>query len=264
MKPDESVLNQFGLKGKAVFLPGGEERTFRVGDVILKHLYNDTLEYALLIADYYSQIKEDGFRIPRLIKTLDGKWVTEDRWSAWTFLEGNHDYKPHIKETIIAIGKFHEAIKDMPKPLFLETVNSPYLRADKMAWGDKPNSIHPDVRKMVEDLYAIRTPVIGLDDQLIHGDLNPSNILVHKTLPPAIIDIAPYWRPAEFALAIYAYWIGPWRDDEELLQHFTNIKEFDQMLVRAGIRMLLIMSEFNKINDLGKYKRATEIILKRF
>jgi hypothetical protein len=36
------------------------------------------------------------------------------------------------------------------------------------------------------------------------------------------------------------------------------------MLVRAGIRMLLIMSEFNKINDLEKYRRATEIILKRF
>ncbi len=82
-------------------------------------------------------------------------------------------------------------------------------------------------------------------------------------MPPGIIDIAPYWRPPEFALAVYAYWIAAWRDEEELLEHFQDIKEFDQMLVRAGIRMLLIMSEFNKIHELEKYKKATEIILKR-
>ena len=35
------------------------------------------------------------------------------------------------------------------------------------------------------------------------------------------------------------------------------------MLVRAGIRMLLIMSEFDKVHELDKYKKATRIILKR-
>lgn len=264
MKPDLSVLKQFNLKGNIIPLPGKEEGTCRVGNVVLKHLYSDTLEYSLLIADCFSKIKEEGFRVSKPIPTVDGKWVTTDRWSAWTFLEGNHDYKSHIQKSISTILAFHKALKNMPKPEFLEKIDSPYIKADKYAWAQKPTSIRPELKEMINVLYEIRKPIEGLENQLIHGDLNPNNILVSDTLPPAIIDIAPYWRPVEFALAVYAYWIGPWRDDKEVLNYFSDIKEFDQMLVRAGIRMLLIMSEFNKINDLEKYKRATEIILERF
>jgi len=264
MKPDLNVLKQFGIDGEIIFLPGGEERTYRVGNIVLKHLYKDTLEYSLQISEWFSKIKEDGFRIPRPILTIDGKWVTENRWSAWTFLEGNHDYNDHIKKTIDAIIAFHKALKGLPKPKFLEIVDSPYIKADKYAWENIPNQIHSDVKEMVQKLYKVRKSVDGLENQLIHGDLNPDNILISDTLPPAIIDIAPYWRPVEFALAVYAYWIGPWRDDKEVLKYFSEVKEFNQMLVRAGIRMLLIMSEFNKINDLEKYKKATNIILGRF
>lgn len=264
MKPDLNVLKQFGIDGEITFLPGGEERTYRVGNVVLKHLYKDTLEYSLLISNLFSNIKENEFRVPRPIQTFDGKWVTNDRWSAWTFVKGNHNYKDHIKETVDAIIAFHKSLKGLPKPDFLDTVDSPYIKADKYAWGDIPNQIHPDVKEMVQKLYKVRKSIGGLKNQLIHGDLNPNNILVSDTLPPAIIDIAPYWRPVEFALAVYAYWIGPWRDDKEVLKYFSEVEEFNQMLVRAGIRMLLIMSEFNKINDLEKYKKATEIILERF
>ena len=33
----------------------------------------------------------------------------------------------------------------------------------------------------------------------MHGDLT-GNVLFHPTLPPAIIDFAPYWRPTEYAI----------------------------------------------------------------
>jgi len=37
--------------------------------------------------------------------------------------------------------------------------------------------------------------------QLIHGDLT-GNVLFAEHLPPAIIDLSPYWRPTSFASAI--------------------------------------------------------------
>ncbi len=30
--------------------------------------------------------------------------------------------------------------------------------------------------------------------QLVHGDLT-GNLLFHTSLPPAVIDLSPYWRP---------------------------------------------------------------------
>ena len=112
MKPDLNVLKQFGIDGEIIFLPGGEERTYRVGNIVLKHLYKDTLEYSLQISEWFSKIKEDGFRIPRPILTIDGKWVTENRWSAWTFLEGNHDYNDHIKKTGVSDDVISRDLKE--------------------------------------------------------------------------------------------------------------------------------------------------------
>jgi hypothetical protein len=208
----------------------------------------------------FANIKEKGFRISRPLYTNDGKFITPEGWSAWTFLEGNHIYNNHIPESINAIISFHESIKDIPKPGFLDEDNSPYAKADKYSWGEIPTSIEDQVRDLVELLYSVRKPVVGLQNQLIHGDLNPDNILLAPKQLPAIIDIAPYWRPPEFALAIYAYWIAAYTNNPPLLKYFSGINEFNQMLVRAGIRMLLIMSEFHKIHELERYRKATKII----
>lgn len=37
--------------------------------------------------------------------------------------------------------------------------------------------------------------------QLVHGDLG-GNILFHPQLPPAVIDVSPFWRPKRYADAI--------------------------------------------------------------
>lgn len=261
-KPDKQVMADFNIEGVPFVLPGGEGRTFRVNGFVLKHINKDARDCTNWISDLFCGIKENNFRVPRPVLTKDGHWITKGGWTAWTFLEGNHEYKNYIKESVQAITAFHQAISDVPKPLFINSENSPYSRADRHAWGEKPKRIDPLLKDKVEMLYKLRRPIKELQDQLIHGDLNPENILFTPNLPPAIIDIALYWRPLEFALAVYAYWIGPWRNDLLVLKNFISIKEFDQMLVRAAIRMLLIMSEFKWVKELDKYLTATAIVEK--
>jgi hypothetical protein len=116
----------------------------------------------------------------------------------------------------------------------------------------------------VDRLYALRRPVGGLTDQLVHGDLNPENILVAPGRPPAFLDMSPFWRPVEFALAIFANFIGPRRGDGAVLRRFAGVAHFDQLLVRAGIRMLLVMSELGDLDDWETCpeRRAAEIIVR--
>ncbi len=251
------------MKGEIEFLPGGEGRTYRVGNVVLKHINNDTEEYTNWVADLFAGIKESGFRISKPVANTKGMWITENGWTAWTFLEGDHNFTGHITESIKAITAFHAKVKNVVKPDFLDKLDSPYARADAYAWGDKPERIHSELRAMVEGYYALREPVVGNKAQLIHADLNPGNILLSPNLPPAIIDIAPYWRPPEFALAVYAYWVGPWLDNPQVLDDFRHVKDFDQMLIRAAIRMLLIQSELGRVKDLEAHETAYKIILAR-
>jgi len=97
--------------------------------------------------------------------------------------------------------------------------------------------------------------VEGLTDQLIHGDLSLANILIAPPLPPAFLDLAPFWRPVEFALGMYANWVGPRQGDISVLKYFQHIQAFDQMLLRASIRMLLVM---HVLGDLENWETCSE------
>jgi uncharacterized protein (TIGR02569 family) len=240
-------------------LEGGEGRTYRVGEAVFRRVDDDYLVEALWLADLLNGVHEDGFRVARPRPSRDGAWLV-DGWTAGKFLDGHHDYRGHIPAAIDAILAFHTAVQLVPRPDFLELDDGPFARADRCAWGRPPDRIHPDLIEDVLRLYALRRPVKALRDQVIHGDLNPDNILFADGLEPGIIDIAPYWRPPEFALAVFAYWIGPWRDDVGVLGHFADLEEFDQMLVRAALRMLLIMSEFGVVKDFERYRRATDLV----
>jgi hypothetical protein len=81
---------------------------------------------------------------------------------------------------------------------------------------------------------------------------------------PGIIDISPYWRPIEFALAVYAYWIGPFKDDFEVLKYFEDIEYFDQMMFRAALRMILIQQEFGRSESALKEIAVAEKILSHY
>ena len=258
--PSKATVEAFHLTGEPELLPGGEGRAYRIGDVILKHLNNDSAEQAIWSAQFFDQVKEDGFRISKPLKTNEGEWMTSDGWSAWKRIEGHHNYEQHLTEIIPALEKFHAAVFTTPRPDFIGDLTSAYYRSDAYAWGEKPETINPKVKREIELLYSLRKPLPELKEQLIHGDLGSANILIAEGVAPGIIDLAPYWRPAGFALAIFAYWIGPWLDKPDVLKKFEHIPHFKQLLVRAAIRNLLTEAEFGNYEDAEKYVRATQIV----
>jgi Ser/Thr protein kinase RdoA (MazF antagonist) len=56
----------------------------------------------------------------------------------------------------------------------------------------------------------------------VHNDLNSDNILITPEGVPAFLDFTPRWYPPAFALAVFAYWIGPARSDQTILNRFVH------------------------------------------
>ncbi len=256
---DEAVAHAFGVERPAVLLPGGEGRTYRSGNVVLRREANGV--GATWMADLFAGIEADGFRVARPLPTQEGGWIAPGGWSAWTFLEGRAATRDDLADVVPAIDAFHAALTGVPYSEGLRSDDHAFGRADLGAWEDQAPSVsEPRIAALLARLVEVRRPVHGLWDQLIHGDLNPENILVTPGLPPAIIDIAPYWRPVGFAHAVAAFWFGPYRADRSVLTHFAHIPQFDQLLVRAAARMLLVKAELRAFDDLACYEPAITIV----
>jgi len=82
-------------------------------------------------------------------------------------------------------------------------------------------------------------------------------------LPVGFIDLTPFWAPVDFAVAIFANWIGPRCGDVSVLKYFEDIPCFEQLLLRAAIRMLLVVSHLEGVDgwEMSSEKKAAEIVL---
>jgi uncharacterized protein (TIGR02569 family) len=218
------VLAAFGVTGVPAPLAGGTGRSWRVGTLVLKPLACAESEIAWQ-AELLSSIEQDGFRVAApLPDVVEG-------WTAAPFLEGRHE--PARWRDIIAAGKrFHAALTGVPRPdAIIDARTNPWAIGDRVAWGERPYD-------GIDDVLAALEP-IDAPSQLVHGDLT-GNVLFHDDLPPAIIDFAPYWRPAEFATAIIVTDAVLWEDaPEELLGEAQP-----QFLLRALIYRAVTSLEF--------------------
>ena len=256
---DSAVATAFGVRPDIVLLPGGfDQKTYRSGEVVLRYLGDDAADVGTWNAELFDRLDQHGFRVAKPRRAADGSWVVKG-WVAEGFLEGQSVTLRDIPAAIAAITAFHHALIGTPLPEYRKHDHTIWDRADEWAWGDIPKDIDPRLYQVASRLAALRKPVY-LPDQLIHGDLNPDNILVADHLPPAIIDLAPYWRPAPFAIAVLAYWVGPYRGNAAILEQFQGIPAFDQMLLRAGLRMTLTQRDPVQAAKLEEYEQAVGII----
>jgi Ser/Thr protein kinase RdoA (MazF antagonist) len=263
------VRQSFNLKGPARRLPGGSVDVYRVGDLVVKQLHRGSLEsphslhLAPWLAGHLANLDEEGFCIARPVPSQDGRWMLHDGWTASTYVDGRPASAGDVPAVIEAIRALHRALRAIPKHPLLDRNDGPWGFAHEHCWSGRPEWVHPILADLVDELYARRRALPPLEGQLIHGDLNPENVLVAPGRPPGFLDLPPFWAPVDFGLAMFANWIGPRRDDESVLRHFQGIPHFDQLLIRAAIRMLLVVSELQGVDawDTAPEKRAAEIVL---
>ena len=255
---DGQIARAFNLRENAVLIANNEHPVYRAGDVIVRQESDQA--GAEFFARLLSNLPAQGFRVPRPIRSTSGDYVVDGGWTAWTFLQGRPATADDAPQLVAAIAAYHAALARVPRSALALDDDSLFSRADKAVWDELAIPSHRRIAPLVAPLYMRLQPVEGLGSQLIHGDLNPDNMLVAPGLPPGIIDIAPYWRPAEFAQAVAAYWLGPYRGNSAVLDAFSAVRAFDQMLLRAGLRMLLIRNEFGQTDDLSAFATASEII----
>jgi hypothetical protein len=263
------IVRQFGLHAEPDQLPGGSQPTFRVGHAVLKRVKETSLEnnhspqLIQWIADFAPRLGSRGFRLPQPIPTVEGRWMTDSGWTAWTFLEGRHATAADVPACIDGIVALHRALAEIPKHPLMDDNRTAWGKAHAWCWGIQPAVAQPQLQPFVQQLYALRRPISTSPAQLIHGDLNPWNILIAPGLPPAFLDLSPFWAPPEFALAMFANWIGPRRGDITVLPHFAALPNFRQLLIRAAIRMLLVMAVIDRLDDWGTSteKFAAELVI---
>jgi Ser/Thr protein kinase RdoA (MazF antagonist) len=261
------VRRAFDLQGPARSLPGGTVGVYLVGDRVVKpvHLTSletpHSLELIPWLADLLAAVPENGFRVCRPLASRDGRWMTADGWTAWTFVQGRPAVSEDVPACIDAIRALHRAVSPARKHPLLDQNDTAWGFAHEHCWGNRPARVHPVLKDWVDALYARLKPLPPMPSQLIHGDLSADNILISPGLPPGFIDLTPFWAPVDFALAMFANWIGPRRGDPTPLRHFGDVPHFDQLLIRAAIRMLLIVSHLGGVDEWETEKKATEIVL---
>lgn len=258
--PPASVLDAFQAKNP-VLLPGGEGRTYRARNIILKPADNE--RETSWIAETLNGIKRGGFRLPLYIKSTTGKWVVNG-WSAQQYVEGRHS-KTRWKEVIETCVLFHKALRRVPKPTFISKKMSPWSVADRIAWGEQKVVCYPQLKDLLTCLFSVIRPV-NLPNQLIHGDFT-ENILFADDLPPAVIDFSPYWRPGEFAVAIVVADALVWGGAKaSILEYVKDMTEINQMIVRAEIRRIMELDGLyrqygeDKLHEIVAHEKTVKLI----
>ncbi len=195
--PPAAVLGAFGAVGQAIPLPGGQGRSVRAGDLVLKPV--DDAAEAGWIADVLDGVAEEGFRTARPMRSGSGGWVVEG-WAAYSFVEGKVGPRGRYRELLTATRAFCAAMRDVPLPAFMSRRRSRWAFADRVAWQE--DSVQPiaSTRPLLSRLGRLRES-LDMPSQLVHGDLS-GNVLFAAGQAPAIIDFSPYWRPAGYAEAI--------------------------------------------------------------
>jgi uncharacterized protein (TIGR02569 family) len=220
--PPQSVLEAWAVADPQP-LARGRGEAFRAGTLVLKPAGEPA--QAVWLAETLEDLDAGAtVRVVRPARSVTGRWVV-DGWAAWHWMEGQH--RPCMWDEVLDVSKrFHRAVSGIAWSQAMAASHR-WAMADRVAWGE----LDAELPEPVRPLLARRRPV-DLPCQLVHGDLG-GNVLFHDSLPPAVIDVSPYWRPPGYADAIIVADAVAWEGaDDELVERLLR-HQGEQMLLRA-------------------------------
>jgi uncharacterized protein (TIGR02569 family) len=219
--PPPAVLAAYGLDGRPEPLDGGQWTSWRVGDAVLKP---DDAPAAYLAWRAGVLDRLDGrtdVRVPVPLRTRTGGLAAHG-WTAARWEAGRH-VPGRWRDVVEAGRRLHAALADETEPEVLAQRTDAWALADRTAWGERPLPV--DAGPRLRELAAARRP-IDLPSQLVHGDLT-GNVLLAEGLPPLVLDLSPYWRPAAYATAVVVADGGP--------EDLGDGPDWPQLLLRARL-----------------------------
>jgi len=238
--PSFEILEAFEVASPPELLPGGQNTCFLADKLVLKPA-GDSQE-ASWMAELNSQIDSPDFRIQKFKPAKDGSWVF-DGWTASYFLEGSHhkitpensdkNTTSQIQELINLSQAYHQHLVKVPKPAWFNQKDDIFAVSDRMAWGETELPYFEPVNAKLTKLVALLKEN-HLPFQLVHGDWGSEQILFHDTLPPAIIDMTPYFRPADYPIADMLEGMLAYQGaSPEILHLGDSIPDFQQLMLRS-------------------------------
>src|SRR6185437_8760295 len=153
-----AVLTAFGLPEHGYVIPGGEGRSFRHGNAVLKPVDDPT--EAAWTAQLLSTVAPRGFRQPAPIRSADGRWVVGG-WAASAYVTGGTGPAGRWEELLAVSRAFHNSLAHVPRPGFLDHRTHRWARADRAAWGEQRIVIPADASGLWGRLRRLVRPVNG-------------------------------------------------------------------------------------------------------
>ena len=150
------------------------------------------------LAEQLSDLQPYGVRIAAPVAARNGDWLCHG-WTATRWVQGSHPdlTQPSAWVDILEAGRaFHRTVMHVGRPACLDERTDVWALADRAAWDECTTLVVPQLADIARVLREAAGP-LG-PSHLVHGDLT-GNVLVAAGLPPAVIDISPYWRPPEYA-----------------------------------------------------------------
>lgn len=193
--PPARVLRAFGEEEPPLPLAGGRCTSWISGELVFKPGADPVHEW---LAEALADVTPDGFRLAAAVRTVDGAWSCEG-WSATRWLEGAEPDRTTAETwlQVIEAGRaFHRAVAHLDRPDCLDARTDRWAVADRVAWGEHHVRLRPELADLGARLKGALEP-LGVP-QIVHGDLT-GNVLFSAGLPPAVIDISPYWRARAYA-----------------------------------------------------------------
>jgi uncharacterized protein (TIGR02569 family) len=254
----EAIAELFGAPSSPVLLTGGQGGTWSAGEVIIKPSFDAT--EAMELADLVENLPPPAnIRIPRPVRSMRGNWV-EEGFVAWTFLEGT-EVTGRYEDKLRACDDFTAAFATVSQPRFLAKRNDPWAVADRVAWGELDAAYPEPFGSLFAEVQQRLRP-INLPSQIIHGDI-AGNIVFAEGLPPGVIDLTLYWRPAGLAKALLIADKITWEDaDPELYEGFTQSSEAEQLMLRGALRRMIEQAEQVRLH--GKDKSGAVGSVRRY
>jgi uncharacterized protein (TIGR02569 family) len=246
LNPD--IASAFGCTGAKQKLAGGEGRSVRVGQCVLKPIDNPA-RYSWA-CELLLGISQEGFRLSVPRQTTDGSFVYKG-WGASTFEPGQHVHG-RWQERLNIARAFHSKVN--------ENENSPMPPSDdwwsvahEIAWqvAPLPSNLHPKTIKLVKEIFARYRP-LARDRDIIHSDIC-GNIIFQEGLDPCIIDFSPAYGSVEYAEAILVADAIAWENAPMDIVNLLQYNElYRQNLLRA-INFRAIVAALFRPKELDRF-----------